>query len=40
MGNDVKDQDPDHYAAPPEDEEALTLTKDWTEAEEKKAKRK
>jgi hypothetical protein len=32
--------DPDKYAPPGEDEEALTLHVDWTEDEEIKAKRK
>lgn len=38
MGVDLKDQHPDHYSSPTEDERALTLTKDWTVEEERRAK--
>ena len=38
MGVDFKDQHPDHYSSPAEDERGLTLTKDWTVEEERKAK--
>jgi len=31
---------PDKFPPPPEDEESLTLTVDWTPEEERKAKRK
>lgn len=35
---DVDHKDPDHYSARTEDERGLTLTKDWTVEEERKAK--
>jgi hypothetical protein len=40
MGVDLKSQHPDHYSIPAEDEQGLTLTKDWTAAEERRAKLK
>jgi hypothetical protein len=40
MRTDSKDLNPDEYLPPREDELSLTLVRDWTEAEEKKAKRK
>lgn len=40
MDIDIKNQHPDQYPAPQEDEEGLTLTKDWSVEEERKAKRK
>ncbi|KAK6362111.1 hypothetical protein TWF730_005808 [Orbilia blumenaviensis] len=40
MGNDLKVQNPDHFAPPLEDEENLNLVVDWTLEEEKAAKRK
>ncbi|RVD88060.1 uncharacterized protein DFL_002258 [Arthrobotrys flagrans] len=40
MGSDLKVQNPDHFAPPPEDEQNLNLVVDWTEEEEKAAKRK
>jgi hypothetical protein len=38
MATDIKGND--HYLSSREDEEALYLHRDWTEEEEKKAKRK
>lgn len=41
MAADLKKQHSvDYYAPPSEDEQALHLTRDWSDAEEKKAKRK
>jgi hypothetical protein len=40
MRTDSKDLNPDEYSPPREDELSLTLVRDWTEAEERKAKRK
>lgn len=37
---DIKSADPDEYPPPKDDEEALTLHRDWTAEEEAKAKRK
>jgi hypothetical protein len=37
---DIKSTNPDQYPPPREDEEALALHRDWTEAEENMAKRK
>lgn len=36
----VDETDPDNHAQPHEDEEGLVRTVDWSEEEEKKAKRK
>jgi len=33
-----KTANPDHYPIPRDDEEGLTIEKDWTEEEERKAK--
>ncbi|KAI9795832.1 MAG: hypothetical protein M1833_006781 [Piccolia ochrophora] len=38
--SDDKSVDPDHYSAPKDDEEVLTLYRDWTRDEEVRAKRK
>jgi hypothetical protein len=35
---DVKNASPDHYPVPRDDEEGLTIQRDWTEEEERKAK--
>jgi hypothetical protein len=37
---DIKSANPDEYPPPRDDEEALTLHRDWTKDEEAKAKRK
>lgn len=34
----IKTANPDHYPTPRDDEEGLTVEKDWTEEEERKAK--
>ena len=35
---DTKSASPDHYPVPRDDEEGLTIQRDWTEEEERKAK--
>lgn len=35
---DLKNASPDHYPVPRDDEEGLTIQRDWTEEEERKAK--
>lgn len=35
-----QEHDPEHFPPPPSETEGLTLMKDWTEAEERAAKRK
>lgn len=35
-----QEHDPEHFPPPPSEAEGLTLVKDWTEAEERAAKRK
>jgi len=40
LAADIKTTDPDHYPPPREDEETLTVQRDWTREEEVKAKRK
>lgn len=35
-----QEHDPEHFPPPPSEIEVLTLVKDWTEAEERAAKRK
>jgi len=37
---DYKQNNPDEFVAPLEDEQGLVIERDWTDAEETKAKRK
>lgn len=40
VSTDVKRINPDEYLPPVEDEQGLTIERDWTKEEESKAKRK